>query len=63
MVGTLDKTLKNLSFKEIIDKTEINLNIDCKSLKSLSDLDSSYLLITEYSSDRILLTKSESQPI
>lgn len=59
MIGALDKTLKVLSYKEIFERTDVNLNIDCKSLKSLSDLDNSYTLTADYSSDRILLTKRE----
>ena len=62
-IGTLDRTLKILSFKQIAEKTEINLNIDCTMLKSLAELENSYILTTENSSQRILVTKSDSLQI
>ena len=42
------------------EKTEENLNIDCNSLRALSSADKPYKLLTELQSERILLSKEES---
>ena len=49
-----------LSLKEIEEKTEINLNIDCNSVKALSDLKLPHTIVTDIGCNRILVQKSGS---
>lgn len=55
-----DRTLKTISFKEMAVQTEINLNIDAKTLPALTHLPSDALLTTSPTSSRILVTKPTS---
>ena len=45
-----DKTLKNITYKEIDEKTEENLNIDSNTLRGLSSITKPYKLMTEMQS-------------
>jgi hypothetical protein len=49
--------LKLISFKEIIEKTEVNLNIDINSLKALTELNQPYTIVTDVDGDRVLVIK------
>lgn len=51
--------MKLISFKEIIEKTEVNLNIDSNSLKALTELNQPYRIVADVAGDRVLALKEE----
>lgn len=54
----LDLTLKLISYKEIADSTEVNLNIDANGLRSIIEADPSNLIACHPTSDRLFLKRS-----
>ena len=52
-----DRTLKTITFKEMAQQTEVNLNIDAHSLNSVTDLPGNYTLVTSPFCERLLVTR------
>lgn len=57
----MDRTLKVISYKEIADSTEVNLNIDANSLRSIIETDGSTLVTSHPTSDRLFLSRGGRQ--
>ncbi len=65
VVVAADRTLKSITYKEMAQQTEINLNIDAKTLPALTQLPNDALLTSSPTSTRVLVTKpaGESQTV
>jgi hypothetical protein len=57
IITAKNKTVKIISFKEMLEGTEINLNIDANTLKSITEAEVPFVLRASADSERILITR------
>lgn len=52
-----NSTIKTITFKEMAQATEVNLNIDANTLKSVTEGEAPFVLRTDPTSERIMVTR------
>ena len=57
MLVARNSTIKTITFKEMAQATEVNLNIDANTLKSVTESEAPFVLKTDPTSERILVTR------
>jgi hypothetical protein len=52
-----NRTLKVINFMEIVEQTQVNLNIDIHNLRSIAELTDNSVVHCGYLSDKIFVTR------